>query len=117
VGGLTTKTAGYDDAKNRKRRMSDAIFRMRRDNTCKSTKSFNDATSDIYGWFAATSDIDAWFDASWMNILMRISIGRTVNDDIYLPIIRHGLGQSPKSPIPDLSSMHSNDVSCPYEHL
>ncbi len=25
--------------------------------------------------------------------------------------------QSPKSPIPDLSSMHSNDVSCPYEHL
>jgi hypothetical protein len=25
--------------------------------------------------------------------------------------------QSPKSPIPDLSFMPSNDVSCPYEHL
>ncbi len=37
------------------------------------------------------------------------------------PKIRPNLGascrQSPKSPIPDLSSMHSNDVSCPYEHL
>jgi hypothetical protein len=27
-----------------------------------------------------------------------------------------GLSQSPKSPIPDLSFMSSNDVSCTYEH-
>ncbi len=102
MGGLTTKTAGYDDAKNRKRRMSDATFRMRRNNTCQSTKSFNDVHSDI----------DGWFDASWMNIFMRISIGRTVSDDIYLLIIRHGLG---KRAFSNAHLLHASESQRKYE--